>query len=111
MAAGRWQDALDAIDVSFAEQTPEVLTARGHLLLELRRTAESLACFEHALAERPALGPARVGRARALLRLGRAAAAESSMHELLREQPDHAAAHATLGAIALAQGRFDAAWQ
>ncbi len=89
--------------------TPDLLAARGQVLLDLRRDESSLDSFESALAGQRDLSAARAGKAQALLRLGQADAALICIDELLREEPSSAAAHGLRGQILFVQGRLDEA--
>jgi protein O-GlcNAc transferase len=92
------------------DPTPELLIARGKALLGLRRDAESLECFERALAALPAQNAALLGKSQALLRLGDGHAALSLVDELLARQPDCTEAHGVRALILLVKGRTDEAW-
>jgi protein O-GlcNAc transferase len=88
----------------------EMLLARGQALLGLRRDAESLDCFERALAAQPTLPAARLGRCQSLLRLGSTDAALAAIDELSAEEPTYAAARGIRAQILFVEGRFDEAW-
>jgi len=96
--------------VSDIELSMEMLLARGQALLGLRRDAESLDCFERALAAKPTLSAARLGRCQALLRLGQSDAALAAIDELSAEEPAYAAARGIRAQILFILGRLDEAW-
>jgi hypothetical protein len=83
---GRFDEALEIFDGATRlgdAQTHAALLGKARTLLELNRSAESLAAFERVGAERPDLGEAVEGRARALQQLGRDAEAEDAFRQYI----------------------------
>lgn len=82
----RFDDALAAFDRAArlgADHVHAALLGKARTLLELDRAAAALAIFEHVITERPDLGEAHEGRARALKLLGRDADAEAAFRDYL----------------------------
>lgn len=74
LEAGRLEEASEHLETAVAEGLPGVYAAwqlLGRLRLEQGRPEEALHCFDEALARAPRFAPARLGRTRAALWLGR----------------------------------------
>ena len=88
----------------------ESLIARGQRLLDLRRNAEALACFEQACGMSPVRPAAIVGQCRALLRLGRSDGALAVIDQSHRDHPDRSGIDGIRAHVLLLKGRTDEAW-
>lgn len=74
LEAGRLEEASEHLEAAVAEALPGVYAAwqlLGRLRLEQGRPEEALRCFDEAVVRAPRFLPARLGRARAALHLGR----------------------------------------
>jgi protein O-GlcNAc transferase len=96
--------------MSAVSQAAQPLVARGQGLLDLRRDAEALACFEQARAISPTTPVAIVGQCRALLRLGRLDMALDIVEGVRREHPELRGIDGIRAQILLLRGRTDEAW-
>jgi protein O-GlcNAc transferase len=91
-------------------EAAEPLIARGQGLLDLRRDAEALACFEQARRFSPVTSAAIVGQCRALLRLGRLDAAFDIVEKDRLDHPQLRGIDGIRAQILLLRGQADEAW-
>jgi predicted O-linked N-acetylglucosamine transferase (SPINDLY family) len=103
--------ALPGPDGCGADATPDDWVAQGYAQLELRRDTDSLQSFERALIAAPDHLNARIGRSRALLRLGQKDLALLAIERVLHERPEHARAHGIHAQILRNLGRTEQARQ
>ncbi|HEY7306446.1 MAG TPA: tetratricopeptide repeat protein [Bryobacteraceae bacterium] len=82
------------------------LTVMGMALASADKGQEAISMFEKALAARPGYPPALKGLAMSQMSLNRYEAAKAHLEQLLAAAPGDLMAHAELGEIAFAQGRF-----
>jgi len=90
--------ACEALLAANTRYAMDVLRLKGELLLDARRPGEALAVFEGVLAQR-ATPWATVGRARALLALGREDEARAVLQASIAAYPNYLAAYDTLAGL------------
>ena len=105
-AAGRLEEAVEAYKHALALDSTFLAAANdlGHLLRERGELIEALRWHDRVLAERADYYPSRMGRARALLLLGRYQEAEVDALRALEDEPELAGGAALLVRLALLGG-------
>jgi tetratricopeptide (TPR) repeat protein len=103
VTAEKWLRALEA------ESPGELhcLWLLGVALLDQSRVEESIAMLERAVQSAPAFAEARIDRARAWRRAGRAAEAREEVRRVLEELPHHHRAWLAYGDVLVDLGRYD----
>lgn len=114
---GRFQEALQSIDVCLAMEWPQNMTGdygifrhkrhavKGHILLELGLHDEALDLLDFSLSVDPAFAPARFAKGLVLEKMGRLDEALSALAGVLEDVDFAHSAHKASGRICRSQGR------